>query len=385
MVWEGLRYPPKVVIAKALEIEYGREFTTKGFSGGESAANAALRKLTFTIVAKDGPTGRLPLILHHRYGRPQAYGCFGLHYDQQQRHLNLGLSPRLSDDGYYIFTTLDKEGLDPAHDYEDELFAEQFVWVTRRGVTKEDADYVNLRQDDCRVSLFVRNNSREQFVYAGELDYTDQTQLVDPITGKSQLKIVWRLQHPLPDSLLEELTFGSRSASGKRNKPQSKQPARHARPPSTFDELKRAYTYALGTASDRLVIPEHYNYQVRLKKFLSAHGVVAEMERDFIDVAFTLSDSYIGEIKVTRNLTIAQAFRTAFGQVVEYRFLRSTNNPNMIIFLDQQLDAQRTKIASVHQISVVAQVGEEFLLLNPEIATAELADLFGHGKTIFTS
>ena len=68
------------------------------------------------------------------------------------------------------------------------------------------------------------------------------------------------------------------------------------------------------------------------------------MERDFIDVAFVLSDPYIGEIKVTQNLSIAQAFRSAFGQVVEYRYLRSTNNPKMIVFLDQRLDGPRLEL-----------------------------------------
>ena len=103
LIWEGLRYPPKVVIAKALEIENRREFTTKEFSGGEAAANAALRDLKFEVVAKSSHTGRLPLILHHRYSRHEVYGCFGIGYTQQQRYLNLGLSPQLSDKGYFDF------------------------------------------------------------------------------------------------------------------------------------------------------------------------------------------------------------------------------------------------------------------------------------------
>jgi hypothetical protein len=59
LLWHGFRYPPKVVVAKALEIESGREFTTKGFSGGEAAANALLRKHGFEVVRKDGSTGQL--------------------------------------------------------------------------------------------------------------------------------------------------------------------------------------------------------------------------------------------------------------------------------------------------------------------------------------
>jgi hypothetical protein len=96
-----------------LEIEYGREFTTNGFSGGESAANAARRELKFTIVPKDGPTGRLPLILHHRYGRAQVYMDVWHPLQPATAVLESGLSPRLSDKGYFIFITLDKEGFDP--------------------------------------------------------------------------------------------------------------------------------------------------------------------------------------------------------------------------------------------------------------------------------
>lgn len=87
----------------------------------------------------------------------------GIHYNPQQQHLNVGLPPQCKDGGYFIFITLNKEELDPAHNYADELFADQFIWVTRRDVTEDQKDYVNLRLPETRVSLFVRTNSQEEF------------------------------------------------------------------------------------------------------------------------------------------------------------------------------------------------------------------------------
>jgi hypothetical protein len=44
-----------------------------------------------------------------------------------------------------------------------------------------------------------------------------------------------------------------------------------------------------------------------LRKFLNDKSLSVEMERDFVDVSFsTKSECFIGEIKVTRNLTLAQ-------------------------------------------------------------------------------
>ena len=68
------------------------------------------------------------------------------------------LSPRCSDGGYLIFVTLNKEELDPAHDYPDQLFAQKFVWVTRRDATEDKRDYINLRSEGTRVSLFCQRS-----------------------------------------------------------------------------------------------------------------------------------------------------------------------------------------------------------------------------------
>jgi len=129
----------------------------------------------------------------------------------------------------------------------------------------------------------------------------------------------------------------------------------------------------VGAVDDRIIVPEHYNYQVRLSNFLKDHGVAVEMERDFVDVTFTIDGKqFIGEIKVTRNLTVPQAFRTALGQVIEYGHLLFPEVPQMIIFLDQVLDAERLRIATKFEITVIALSEGKFVILNPSVCPPEL-------------
>jgi len=380
VLWEGYRFPPKVVVSRAVEIEHGVGFPASDFSGGTHTgqANAVLEQLGFSVVPKLAASVRLPLQLHTRYGRKQAFIAVGVKYTSQKQHLNVGLSPRCTDGGYLIFVTLNKEELDPTHDYPDEIFADQLIWVSRRGVTADHRDYVNLRVPETRVSLFVRTRRGEDFIYAGELDYVEHRQFTDMSSGKAQLRFIWRLHDRLPDSLLQELTFGIRK--GKRSPPPSAKS--HSRAPSSFDELRKAYSYVLGTA-ERTVVPEHQNYQVRLNQFLKDKGVEATLEKNFIDIAFSLDgESFIGEIKVTRNLTIPQAFRAALGQLLEYAYLLFPAPPNMIMFLDQKIDSNRIQLASLLKIAVVVERGEDFVILNPECCPATLNNVFSVRKEL---
>lgn len=288
-------------------------------------------------------------------------------YDPQQQHLNVGLPPQCRDGGYFIFITLNKEELDPAHNYADELFADQFIWVTRRDVTEDRKDYVNLRMPETRVSLFLRTNSKEEFIYLGELEYLEHSSFKDLSSGRPQMRYAWRLKNSLPESLYEELTFGlpksAKSTAASKSHAGTKG---HSRAPSSFDELRKAYSYVLGTG-ERTVVPEQQNYQVRLSQFFKDQGIVAEMEKNFVDVTFTTGDEdYIGEIKVTRNLTLPQAFRAALGQLLEYGHLLFARPPRLVMFLDQRLDAKRLQLASLLNIAVVYGNNSEFVLLNPE-------------------
>lgn len=203
LLWQGHRFPPKVVIRKAVEIEHGIDLPESNFSGGRHAghANAILKASGFAIVAKPSSGVQLPIEQFSRYGRKEIFATVGVKYDAQQQHLNLGLSPRCKDGGYFIFITLNKDELDPAHDYADELFAQDFIWVTRRDVTEEQENYVNLRSDETRVSLFVRTNPREDFAYLGELEYKEHHPFKDPASGRPQfvfsggLKIACRIPY----------------------------------------------------------------------------------------------------------------------------------------------------------------------------------------------
>jgi hypothetical protein len=143
VLWKGYRFPPKLVVSAAVEIEHGLTLPTSEFSGGIGAgqANSVLKSLGFAVVSKEFDAPPLPLLRFARYGRKEAFASVGIKYDSRQRHLNVGLSPECKDGGYLIFVTLNKTELDPAHDYAAELFSNQLIWVTRRDVSEDQTDY----------------------------------------------------------------------------------------------------------------------------------------------------------------------------------------------------------------------------------------------------
>lgn len=153
LLWKGLRFPPKVVVSRAVKLEHGVELPESEFSGGSQTgqANAVLERLGFAIVPKETRALQLPLELFGRYGRKEVFAAVGVQYDPRQQHLNVGLPPRCKDGGYLIFVTLNKQELDPAHNYADELFADQFIRITRRDVMEDHKDYANLRLPKTRV------------------------------------------------------------------------------------------------------------------------------------------------------------------------------------------------------------------------------------------
>jgi hypothetical protein len=127
----------------------------------------------------------------------------------------------------------------------------------------------------------------------------------------------------------------------------------------------------------RVVVPAHHNYQVRLQAFLTARGVEAEWERDFIDVRFTLGGAaFIGEIKVTSYLTIDEAVRIAAGQLLFYGHTRFETLPNLVMLLDRPPTPTTLKFASTLNIAVVVEETPGFRLLNPHVAPL-LNALFG--------
>ncbi len=109
----------------------------------------------------------------------------------------------------------------------------------------------------------------------------------------------------------------------------------------------------------RKVFPAHKHFQSRLEGYLK-HVQVSDLkfEPDFVDVTFSRGKAFfIGEAKVTNGyISPSQAFRAALGQILEYRFTRKWGTkPHMIIFLDQEVDSARLKLANRLGISVVVE------------------------------
>jgi hypothetical protein len=140
--------------------------------------------------------------------------------------------------------------------------------------------------------------------------------------GEDEVIILGRIDSP--DILVSLAKFLLKVHSFKLglNGPAPKSKKERQRSPSTFQDYKKALSYVLGSR-ERIVVPGHHNFQVRLNKFLTANGLSPEFERDFVDVQFAVNDErYIGEIKVTGLLNANQAFRVALGQLLEYAHLR---------------------------------------------------------------
>ncbi len=313
--------------------------------------------------------GALNLQLHGRYTRQQIFATFGVAYSSRQQHLNTGLSPRNPDGGYCIFITLNKEEMQEAYAYEDDLYADRFLWMTRRDRTADHPDYVALRVDSTRVSLFARAAPGDKFAYLGELGYIKHKQFMS--NGRPQQKYIFALREPIPQNLLAALHSGA---------PPSKR-ASHPQPitrrrPTDLDGQKKAFSYALDRL-DRQVNPAHHNYQVRLKAFLEIHGVTAEWERDYVDVTFLCGNRrYIGEIKVTGYLNPEEAFRTALGQLLVYGHLRFEQCPDLVMFLDHRPVDQLLHVATRYGISVVAEQDGHYEVLNPAGTQPALVRLF---------
>jgi hypothetical protein len=135
------------------------------------------------------------------------------------------------------------------------------------------------------------------------------------------------------------------------------------------------FSYALGDAQ-RFVSPKHHNYQVRLRKYLESKGVVADFEKDFIDVQFVASSHrFIGEIKVTGWLTLEQAFRLALGQLYEYAHMKFSEPVEMVMLLDRSPGEARLQLATQLSIAVVVEQGSNFSLLN-SVSVPQLSTIF---------
>jgi len=340
-------------------------------AGTDVFAGVDADKWRFLVLNEDNAEPALPLTLHRKYGRKEAFAAVGDTYSPQEQNKNTGLSPRNPDGGHFIFITLNKEDFDPAFDYPDELGTDWFSWTTRRDRREDHPEYVHLRQPSTRKSLFVRNEERQPFTYLGELNYISHEAFKDAKTDRDQQEYLFGLRVPVPDALLAELTFGI-AGSGKKPKepaPAATQNKAHRKQkPRTLGDAKLALSYALGRV-ERTMVPAHHNYQVRLRTHLESRKVTAVWEKNFVDLEFTLDGQvHIGEVKVTTTLRLEEAFRAALGQLIEYSHLRYKSAPVMTMFLDARLDSQRLGVATKFGIAVVCEVDGAYELQNPGVS-----------------
>jgi hypothetical protein len=125
-----------------------------------------------------------------------------------------------------------------------------------------------------------------------------------------------------------------------------------------FDTLSKAISYYL-QGGRKIVLQNHKNFQVRLKRYLSLKGVGSKtFEKDLIDVRFTWKGKpYIGEIKVSsKHISTKALFRVAIGQILEYNHLKSqARDSQMVIFMDKAPDAPRIQLARRLGIAVVVE------------------------------
>jgi hypothetical protein len=369
----GTEYAPNRSMRKRLITWGSKLFGADAFGGAEP------NKWQFVSLPIPASTsGRLAIPLHTQVTRRDVYALFRIRYDPAKTvNLNVGLSPRMPDGGYFLFITLDKKRLRGGFDYPDELYDDELFWTTRQGPDENARDYKALRQESTRISLFVRREERRSFTYLGELRYKEHTQSNNPLSGRPQQRYIFSLNVPVPDVLYARLHSESFGAVAAATSPsQRKASLQQNRKPSTFSETKRAFQYVLGDL-ERHVNPAHHNYQTRLSAYLESRGVAAEFERDFVDVRWVQDGkSVIGEVKVTGYLTLDQAFRTALGQLLFYAHLQFDEAPIMVMFLDSQPDDKRLALARRLGVVVIAETKQNSFLFCNGCETLALRRLF---------
>ena len=216
----------------------------------------------------------------------------------------------------------------------------------------------------------------------GEVRWTDHEQFSNE--GRLQQRYVLKLRVPVPGGLLAELNGGETQRSdtatqtepttGPGNRPAISRP--RTRRPATLDDYHRAFRYALGTL-EREVVPAHQHYQMRLRAHFEAQGVSAEWERDFIDVRWEHGGAtWIGEVKLTRYLSAAEAFRTALGQLLVYGATHFSEVPGMVMFLDQKPGEPLLRLAERLGVAVVVETALGRFELQPTSGESQLRGIF---------
>ena len=147
-----------------------------------------------------------PLDLHCKYSTDQVLASFGNWNEEKAPTFREGVKYFEDKSTDIFFITLNKSDKDfsPSTLYEDYAINERlFHWQTQSRTSEESPTakrYINHRQSDNRIVLFVReykeeNNFTAPFVFLGEAEYVKHE-------GNKPMSIVWRLKEEMPPALV---------------------------------------------------------------------------------------------------------------------------------------------------------------------------------------
>ncbi|MBT9158001.1 MAG: putative DNA repair helicase RadD [Firmicutes bacterium] len=147
-----------------------------------------------------------PLDLHCTYSRDEILAAVGLWTDDVRPEVREGVKwlPEQRADLLFVNLHKDEKNFSPTTMYQDYAISETlFHWQTQSTTSAESPTaqrYFNHRGRGSQVLLFVREhkmlrNLAQPYTYLGKANYVSHT-------GSRPVSIIWRLEEPMPPSLL---------------------------------------------------------------------------------------------------------------------------------------------------------------------------------------
>jgi len=147
-----------------------------------------------------------PLRVHAHYTTDQVMAAFGYYNEEKKPAFREGAKHFVDEKTDIFFVTLNKSEKDfsPSTLYEDYAINEHlFHWQSQSktsDISPTAKRYINHRKNGHKIALFVREYKKEEgytspFIFLGTVDYISHT-------GSSPVSFVWRLDQPMPASLV---------------------------------------------------------------------------------------------------------------------------------------------------------------------------------------
>ena len=139
-----------------------------------------------------------------RYSREAIPAAFGLTFDQATWNAGFVSKPP----HLFLLVTLQKEGMMTEHQYADHFLSDvEFSWQSQNRTAQESKHGQMIkdhREMGLHVHLLVRKTKKmgskpTPFTYCGEVEFKSWE-------GEKPITVVWRLQEPIPQSLLAQLS-----------------------------------------------------------------------------------------------------------------------------------------------------------------------------------